>query len=218
MIKKNKAPVIGVDLDNTIIYYDQALYELAVRHGFLANIPLGENLTKQQIRDRIRFESGNDIEWQKMQAELYTTGLSKATFFEGVLDFFKEIKEKSINAYVVSHKTEFASYDLSKTSLRQAAIDWLDAQGFFDPNIFAFLPEYLFFSSTRSEKIEIINKLGCTHFIDDLIEVFNEETFPENTIKMHFDPGNLDANDELVIPNYFKFSSWKEITAYFRGS
>ena len=61
----------------------------------------------------------------------------------------------------------------SRVNLRQAALGWMTAQGFFGTSGFAVPAENVFFESTRAEKLARIAALGCTHFIDDLEEVLD---------------------------------------------
>ena len=46
---------------------------------------------------------------------------------------------------------------------------------------FAIPKENVFFEATRTEKIARIKALDCTHFIDDLEEIFLDPEFPETT-------------------------------------
>ena len=52
-----------------------------------------------------------------------------------------------------------------------------------------------------------IGALGCSHFIDDLIEVFQEPDFPDGVERLLFHPGA-----EAPEGPFKAFPSWKEIT------
>jgi hypothetical protein len=84
----------------------------------------------------------------------------------------------------VSHKTEFASYDETGTNLRSAAMSWLEQNRILDSGPYGLTGEDIYFESTRKDKVERINKLGCTHFIDDLEETFLEQSFPHKVKKL----------------------------------
>ena len=99
---------------------------------------------------------------------------------EGVRDFFYRCRKKSIPVYIVSHKTEFANYDTTGTSLHAAAMDWLYENSFFEPEGMGLNRKLIFFESTRQKKIERIKTLGCRLFIDDLEETFQESNSCDN--------------------------------------
>jgi hypothetical protein len=65
----------------------------------------------------------------------------------------------------------------------------------------------VYFESTRMDKIERIKKLKCTHFVDDLEEVFIEESFPSGVKKILYAPGadHSDINGIIIAEN------WKRI-------
>jgi len=210
-----KEPVIGVDLDNTVINYDKVLFKLARQKGYIDQETMTKDASKQLIRDRIRHISGGDLEWQKIQALIYTTFLQDAEFFPGVEDFFKLARQRNLKIYIVSHKTKYASQDQTQTSLREAATLWLKNNGFFHSDGLGLLPEQVFFESTRQDKIGRIIALNCTHFIDDLIEFFAEEAFPSFVDKILFKPHNKESTTGHPVNEMKIFSSWKEITDYF---
>ena len=62
-------------------------------------------------------------------------------------------------------------------NLRDAARGWLQTSGMLGTH--GVPEEHLYFESTRAEKIARIIQLRCTHFIDDLEEVFNDPAFPD---------------------------------------
>ena len=59
-------------------------------------------------------------------------------------------------------------------------------RGFFCSNGFGIPIERVFFESTRAAKLERICALGCTHFIDDLEEVFSDPAFPARVLPILF--------------------------------
>jgi len=205
--RKPKLGPIGVDLDNTIVSYDEVLSRVAREQG-LVGPDVGRS--KKAIRDAVRRLPDGEIRWQKMQAEIYGPRMPEARLIDGVADFFRRCRQDSIQLFIVSHKTEFANYDTTSTDLRVAAMDWLEHQGFFDPQEFGLTPEQVYFESTRSDKIERIKTLGCTHFIDDLEETFLENGFPAEVHKILFDPHRIcrPTRDSRIC------SSWEEIVAY----
>jgi hypothetical protein len=79
---------------------------------------------------------------------------------------------------VVSHKTRHAPYDPTRTDLRAAALTWMRQKGLLRSGQGGIAPEHVFFEETRAAKIARITALRCSHFVDDLAEVFLEPAFP----------------------------------------
>jgi hypothetical protein len=199
---------IGIDLDNTIVSYDQVLFRVAKDAGLIGP---EVDRNKKAVRDFIRTLPDGEIEWQKLQAEVYGPMISEAKLIEGVADFFACCRNHSIQTYIISHKTEYANYDRTRTNLRKVAIDWIRSKKIFLQETGSLIQQMVFFGSTRSEKIEHIRSLKCTHFIDDLIETFGEPSFPAGVVKILFDPHHL----HRLKPGIEVFSSWKAITNRF---
>lgn len=61
----------------------------------------------------------------------------------------------------------------------------------------------VFFEESRDNKIERIINLGITHFVDDLIEVFQEKKFPKSIKSFWFNPTfkNIDSTNLIQIKN-----------------
>ena len=195
--------VIGIDLDNTIICYDELLFDVAFSKGLIE-----EHICKNKktIRDEIRKSISGEIEWQKIQADIYGPLILKAKVFNGVKAFFNKARDLGYELYIISHKTRFASYDKQNIDLRKAAMGFLRAHGFFSSTVSGLREERVFFKSTRKKKIEKIKELGCTHFIDDLEETFMEPDFPVNVRKILFGFGCLETQDLCKV-----CSTWKDI-------
>ena len=176
--------IFGIDLDNTIISYDDVLYRLASSKGLIdKKTPKHKTI----IRDRIRKLPDGEIEWQKLQAAMYGPEMDGARLMDGVREFLTGCRRHGIPVYIVSHKTEFANYDRFNTNLRKAAILWLEGSGLLDYYRYGLNLDRVFFESTRLEKIQRMISLNCTHFIDDLMETFAEEAFAHGVEKILFD-------------------------------
>ena len=194
---------IGIDLDNTIIRYDDLIYDIAVERGV---IPKDMEKNKKKIRDHIRTLSEGDIGWQKIQGMIYGSMVHLAKPFVGVADFLKQCREASCTVYVISHKTQYANYDDTKTDLRKTALAWL-SENFVNPDAGGLLDmENIFFGATRREKIDMIYRLHCHWFIDDLEETFMEPGFPRQTEKVLFGKGN-----EVLSKDVLACATWREI-------
>jgi len=202
--------VIGVDFDNTIADYDEMMHGLAFKAGL---IDKNVSVSKQKIRDQVRSLENGEIKWQKLQAMAYGEFMSGAKLIEGVHGFFSNCHHQAIPVFIVSHKTQFAAQDQNNVDLHGAALAWMKEKRFFQdwPAGLAIKEEHVFFELNRQKKIERIGNLGCTHFIDDLLETFLEVSFPKSTRKILYSPSvpNRTNQDILVM------SSWEEIHDHF---
>ncbi len=195
---------LGVDFDNTIAGYDRLFGRLAVAGGYLDKVPSGG---KRAVRDLLRRRADGDLDWQRLQALAYGPHMAEAEMFDGVDAFFRRCRAAGVDVHIVSHKTRFASLDDGRVDLREAALAWMDAHRFFDTDGLGLRETQVFFEDCRAGKVARIADLGCTHFIDDLREVFAEPGFPADVARLLFDPHAQSADDGLT-----RFSDWHEIT------
>jgi hypothetical protein len=181
-----------VDFDNTIVRYDELFFDVASEMGLVANEVLK---SKTAVREHVLTAYSNE-EWTLLQSEVYGARLLEAPAHPGVTDFFLQCRARAVPVYIVSHKTQFATggnaYDLHRS-----ALGWLEDRGFFAATGVQFDRGRLFFAKTREEKLGRIARLACTHFIDDLPELFAEPAFPVGVRKILFDPcdAHIDWND-----------------------
>lgn len=194
---------IGLDFDNTIIRYDGVFMAAAKERGLLPEAFRG---TKQQVRDAIRPLPDGEISWQKLQGYVYGAGIGGAEQFPGLAEFLQRARRAGETILIVSHKTEFGHYDPARINLREAALGWMTAQGFFDPARFAIPPGNVHFESTRDEKLRRIAAVGCDLFIDDLEEVLDDPGFPADTARILFSEQGAHGAPYPV------HSSWSSIT------
>jgi len=173
---------IGIDFDNTIICYDEVFCTLAKSLGVIDSTFQG---TKQSLRDHLHQSEEGDLIWQRLQGQVYGRWIDQAKVFVGFKEFMQKVSlDLQIQLFIVSHKTEYGHFDEAKINLRAVAKNWLKNQG-----VIPLIPEdHLFFESSREEKIERIRSLNCTHFIDDLVEVFDDPHFPKEVKKILFTP------------------------------
>lgn len=201
--------IIGVDLDNTIVSYETLFYRAALEKGL---IPAETPVSKKAVRDHIWGTEG-DLPWQYLQAEAYGPRMGEAQRLPGVMAFMREVGSRGDTLYIVSHKTEFARRDSTNTNLRTAAIQWLEAQGFFsDPDI-PLSADDVYFESTRDEKIGRILTLGCEVFIDDLEELL-AETALDGLQRVLITP----EPSETVNAGIAQGTNWKEVSRHVYGS
>jgi hypothetical protein len=203
-------PVVGIDFDNTLVTYDRLMHQTAVERGLIdARTPAN----KREVRDRIRRLPDGEVEWQKLQGLVYGPLMPRAELIAGAARFVQACREHGWPIYVVSHKTEFAGYDDTRTNLRDAARAWMWANGFFDGGGFGLQPGDVFFEGTREDKVARIRALGCTHFIDDLEEVFCEPTFPSGTERLLLSHRTSVSDDRIRV-----LTDWAELHDYFFGA
>ena len=203
--------VVGVDFDNTLVSYDDLIYDVARERGLVQD---GTGKSKKDIRDAIRRLDGGEIEWQRVQGVVYGPRMNEAKAADGAKAFLTRCADANVNVYVVSHKTQLANYDDTGTDLRAAALSWVERQGWFGDSGPGLSRNRVYFESSRKEKVERIEQLECTHFIDDLEETFREEGFPEGVQKILYAPYPTDAK----IPGVATVSSWDEAADLTFGS
>ena len=205
------ARIIGIDFDNTLVSYDELMYRLAMEGCLIGS---GVERSKRAVREAIRQSPAGDDAWQRVQAIAYGERMEEARLNDGVRSFFEQCRRHGDTVYIVSHKTAFASVDDARTNLREAALAWMAARGFFSTEGLGLSRETVWFEATRQEKVNRINRLRCTHFIDDLEETFLEPSFPAAVEKILYVPQiPRPSLDGVRI-----VASWKELTDYLFGA
>jgi hypothetical protein len=207
---KLKQWVIGIDFDNTIVSYDSLFYQIALEQQLIG---ISTNPGKKVIRDMIRLLPDGENRWQELQALVYGPRIQGAVLIDGVRDFISSCRASDYKVHIVSHKTEVANFGDPKLSLRKAALDWMEQNGFFEATGLGFSQNDVYFGATRQEKLAHIARLGCTHFIDDLEEVFLEPGFPMKIHKILYAPQDSETtaslpSDVMLLP------TWQKITEY----
>lgn len=172
---------IGLDFDNTLVSYDALLARLAEEFHGLGGLP-----GKKAIRDAVRLTAEGDLAWQRLQGLIYGPRMAEAALVDGAAAFLDLCRRRGVRVFVVSHKTEFAGFDPTRTPLRDAARAWMRAQGLFER--FGLAEADVFFESTRADKVARIRELGVPVFVDDLEEVFLEPGFPAGVRRLLFHP------------------------------
>lgn len=201
--------LIGIDFDNTIACYDEGF--LCVAHE-MELVPANFHGGKKAVRDAVRNGAGGDIAWQMLQARLYGRDIGRARLTDGVTMLLERARLRNIPVVVISHKTQFSPFDAA-TDLLLAAKAWMEANGLFDPAGMGVRPENVFFEATRQDKLRRIASLGCTHFIDDLDEVFHEPDFPDGVRSYLYAAGY----DEIPSGQFWAFRTHREIADHLLG-
>jgi hypothetical protein len=191
---------IGIDFDNTLVCCAPLFHRVASEQGLVPpHLPPTKDAVRQSLKDR-----GQETIWTELQGTIYGPRLSEALPFVGAKEFITLCHRKNIPMYVISHKTRHAvrgpSHDLHEASHR-----WLERVGFYNGS--GLSREEVFFEPTRADKMNRIRTLGCTHFIDDLDEVFDEPHFPAGVKQWLFSP---DSHPKIKAGRR-SFTTWSQI-------
>lgn len=182
--KFSYSPRIVIDLDNTIVAYDD-LFLAAAREQDL--VPSAFSGARQAVRDAVRRRHNGERDWRDLQAQVYGEQISRAPVFPGALEFVARVRESGGHVAIVSHKTSYAEARPRGPNLREAARSWLHAIGMISNSTVA--ERDVYFESSRTEKVNRIRVLRADIAIDDLVEVLTNEAFPAWTRPWLFDPG-----------------------------
>jgi len=195
---------IGIDLDNTLINYDDVFCVFAKERGLLDSATA---TSKAAIREALRALPDGDLVWQRLQGAVYGKGVRRAVLFDGAAGFLQRAREQGCEVFVVSHKTEFGHFDPDRVNLRHAALEWMKSQGFFRHDGFGLPRENVLFTATRSDKIAAIAELDVDVFIDDLPEVLEDKGFPSTVTGILFTAGG-------TAPSAYPraLAHWRDIT------
>jgi hypothetical protein len=202
--------VIGVDFDNTIADYDLVFSRVANQMGLLEK---GVVMSKADVKKYLLSQENGDLSWQRLQGQIYGKYMNIAEIFPGFMEFLILAKIKKNPVYIVSHKSEFGHFDENKISLREEAMKWIISKKIEGAENNKLEKENIFFEPTRVDKINRIAQLGCTNFVDDLPEVFNETIFPKRVKKYLFDPFGKSEHD----PAFENVRSWRSLTSVLLG-
>ena len=183
---------IGIDLDNTIINYQNSFKK------FLKSKNINFNSINKK---KIKFIANNSTKiksWTHAQEEIYGKYIVFAKPFKFFKDFEKFALKNNIKLFIVSHKTKFSQFS-KKYNLHSQSNKWLKN------NIYKKMYK-IYYVKTVNQKIKKIANLNPDYFIDDLIEIFNHKNFPKKVKKIHF--------SKIKTNNLCTFSNWNEIKIY----
>jgi hypothetical protein len=170
---------IGIDLDNTIVIYD----DLIRAQADLLNAPTNLK-SKKDIADYLR---NNKLEnkWTEIQGLIYGPLMKKAKIATNFIDIVIELINKNVEIVIISHRTRYSQYDGSY-DLHKSASVWLNENIFFK---LKGVQIKVFFGETIDEKINLIRDQKVDYFIDDLKKILSHKDFPVSTKKILFTNG-----------------------------
>src|SRR2546430_10771958 len=96
---------IGLDLDGTIVVYDDVFHRHAVeRFGLPPRVPP----EKKAVRDWLRANAAGESGWIELQRIVYGLRIVEATPAPGVEDFLSACRDAGIDLSIISHKTRLS--------------------------------------------------------------------------------------------------------------
>jgi hypothetical protein len=200
----NPSRVIGVDFDNTIVSYDALFHKVARERGWITDeVPVN----KSDVRNFLR-RAGREDDWTEMQGYVYGARMSEAEIFPGVREFFSFCRKQGKKLCVISHKTRLP-FRGEPYDLHEAALAWLQQEGFLSNAEFGVGRENVFLELTKQAKLERIAAQDCAYFIDDLPEFLGEPAFPPSTNRVLFDPNDLYGEET----RFTRIRAWQEAAA-----
>ena len=185
---------IGIDLDNTIVIYDDLIRAQA---DFL-NVP--KNLkSKNDIANYLR-TNNLEYKWTEIQGLIYGSLMNKSKIAPNIYDVIIKLINYNVEIVIISHRTKYSQHDGSY-NLHESASSWLNE------NIFFKLKDVqikVFFGETIDEKINIIREQKVDYFIDDLKQILIHKDFPISTKKILFTNGveNYSHEDISILTNW----------------
>lgn len=176
--------LVGLDFDNTIVDYQEAIAALS---DSIPNLP--KNLLRSKINVRNFLREGNrEPEWTAFQGEVYGPGMKFAKPYPEAISCMKSLQNAGHSLVIISHRSRHPyagpMYDLHAYA-RSWIADHLQSTGLFARQADIQVVNFL---ETKTEKIEKISSLGCNVFLDDLPELLLDTEFPMGVHKYLFDP------------------------------
>lgn len=180
---------VGLDFDNTIVCYDEALAAALDAK----NLPIDPNKgAKKTLQNCYYQQWGGNLKWSYFQGELYGRLIQKAKPYPFIKEFLRHLTLAGIPFCIISHKTHYPAVG-KRYDFHNAAVTWLSRNGFFDDLSIGLSAQNCFWETTKEDKLRRIEKEGCTHFFDDLAVLLKDEGFPKSTHGILFN----DQSDEL---------------------
>jgi hypothetical protein len=174
---------VAIDIDNTLINYEELFSKAAVLEGLETNLS-----TKKDIKEYIKSQKVNwPQQWIRIQGQCYGNLIKDAPYYENALTLIVNLINNGHHIELVSHKSEKSfcnRFNLHKACLQRIEKDF-DKINFFE---------------TRKEKTNYVNNSSFDLMIDDLDEVL--EDINSDIIKLHFNQ---------TPSSYLQVLSWYEI-------
>ena len=184
--------LIGIDFDNTIVRYDALFHRVALEQQL---IPATLAVSKIAVRDHLR-AAGVEDRWTAMQGYVYGARMDEAAAYPDVHQFMRWARDCGIELAIISHKTK-APFVGPQYDLHAAASSWV-SNHLKDEHGALINADSVYFELTKDDKLDRVNSLNCTVFIDDLPEILLAPGFPSTTRPILFDPDDAHAGAQIA--------------------
>lgn len=170
--------IFGFDFDNTIVNYDIIFKNIYLKK----NNFIYKNLDSKTKIKNFLLKKKKLRDWKILQSKVYSSHIFDAKVNHEIFKLMKYLDNKRIKFYIVSHKT-LHPYIGDKINLHKISKSWLKKKIFNKKNNFS--REYRsYFEKTEKKKINKINDLEITHFVDDLDQILNR--LPKKIVGIKF--------------------------------
>ena len=190
---------IGIDLDNTIINYDN-IFEKAAKNKNLVD----ENWCgrKENIKKEILKQKNGTLIWQFIQGEVYGDLIKNANLNTGVYQFILRALVNDCKIYIISHKTKYAQHS-KKILLRDKSTKYL-----INKNIIGKINiKNIFYENSRRDKINRINKKNLSWYIDDLSVILKDKRLENKSKKILYQKKSLRKYVDFCTNDWYEISN-----------
>ena len=185
---------IGIDLDNTIINYENSF-----KRYLKANKIKFNKTDKFKVKELIK-KNKKIVSWTKTQEEIYGKYIIYAKKFKFYNLFENFALRNKFKLYIISHKTHYSEYS-QKYDLHKVSNLWLKKN--------LKVKNYnIFFLNSIKAKLNKIKDINPNFYIDDLDKILKSKKLPKKIKKIYF------SNKKL--PGIANFDNWKEIREYIK--
>jgi hypothetical protein len=188
---------LAIDLDNTIINYDDLFYKVARNKLRIpSNIKNKENIKKLIIKKY------SEKKWTEIQSAVYSQKIFQAKIFSGFINEIKKLS-KYCEIFIVSHKTLWPIYG-KKINLHNKTKEFLKKKKISFCKNYLIKEENIFFEITQEKKIKRIERIKPDYFIDDLENIL--KSIPKSINKILF---NNKKNN-----HFEKLTTWFQLNKF----
>jgi len=179
---------IGLDFDNTIVCYDEAIIRLAEK---IFDLPKELALTKTGLRDYLR-RQGREPDWTSFQGELYGPGMKFAQPYNGCIEAINKLLRDGHTFFIISHRSKHP-YGGQNYDMHAHARNWINTVLYSRIRTWVLEEshENTFFMETKQDKLQKIKELRIDYFLDDLPEMVDEAKKFVSGKSILFDPNNV---------------------------
>lgn len=189
--------IIGIDLDNTIAIYNDAVKKL----------PDGKQFSTKDDYSKYLIKKGENELWTELQGSLYGPLMQHAKMaenFDFALQYFAQCNYK---IKIISHRTIYP-YKGKKYNLHKYAQKWINS------NLITHFENYdlefqIYLCKTKEDKISKIRETKCNYFIDDLISIYEDMNYPKKDTKFIL-------YNTMEKENTKNLNNWKNIKDYIK--